>query len=200
MSKRFTILSAAFCVCLIASNIFEVKIFQAGPLTLTGGFLIFPLSYIINDCLSELYDYKKTRMVILTAFALNAAFVAIAQIIRFLPPAPFWDGQEHFNYIFEANLRITVASMIAFVCGSLINAKVMSRMKARQGARGFSWRAVVSTLAGESIDSLIFFPIAFWSVGLKNIAVMMVTQIVLKTLYEVVMLPVTARIVKKMKD
>lgn len=200
MSKRFTILSASFCVCLIASNLFEIKIFEAGPLTLTGGFLIFPLSYIINDCLSEIYGYKRTRTVIWTAFALNAAFVAIAQIIRLLPPEHFWDGQEHFDYIFAANLRITIASMLAFVCGSLINAKVMSKMKARQGDKGFSWRAVASSLAGESIDSLIFFPIAFMGVGLKNIAIMMVTQIILKTLYEIVVLPVTAEVVRKMKE
>ena len=199
MSKRFTLLAITFCVCLIASNLFEIKIFDAGPLTLTGGFLIFPVSYIINDCLSEVYGYRKTRFVILTAFAMNAAFVLMAQLVRILPPEQFWDGQEHFDYIFAADLRITIASMAAFVCGSMLNAKVMQRLKSRDGEKRFGLRAVLSSLAGESIDSLIFFPVAFWGVGLENLLKMMLTQILLKTLYEVVVLPLTTLYVRRLK-
>lgn len=206
MSKRFTLMAIAFCVCLIASNIFETKIFNAGFITLTGGFLIFPISYILNDCLTELYGFKKARFVILTAFAMNAFFVGIAQIVRILPPETFWDGQEHFDYIFSADLRITLASMAAFLCGSLLNAKVMSRMKEKAGAQNtpgrinFGWRAIASSLVGETVDSLIFFPIAFWSVGIKNICVMMVTQIFLKTLYEIIILPLTTYFVRHAKE
>lgn len=192
-------MATAFCACLIASNIFEIKIFNAGPLTLTGGFLVFPISYIINDCLTEIYGYRKTRFVIWMAFSLNLAFVGIAQLIRILPPAGIWDGQQHFDFIFAADLRITIASMAAFVCGSLINAKVMARMKNADGEKFFGWRAVASSLAGESIDSLIFFPIAFWHVGLYNIVVLMITQIILKTVYEIIVLPLTAMSVKHIK-
>lgn len=199
MSRKFTLLAIVFCVCLIASNIFEIKIFEAGPLTLTGGFLIFPISYIINDCLSEVYGFKKARFVIFTAFAMNLFFVLVAQIVRILPGAPFWDGQEHIEYIFTADLRITVASMLAFVAGSLLNSLVMVKMKARQGERGFGWRAIASSLVGESVDSLVFFPIAFWGVGHENLIKMMVTQIILKTLYEVIVLPLTATFVKHLK-
>lgn len=193
-------MATAFCACLIASNIFEIKIFNAGPLTLTGGFLVFPVSYIINDCLTEIYGYRKTRFVIWMAFSLNLAFVGIAQLIRILPPAEIWDGQQHFDFIFAADLRITIASMAAFVCGSLINAKVMARMKNADGEKFFGWRAVASSLAGESIDSLIFFPIAFWHVGLYNIVVLMITQIILKTVYEIIVLPLTAMSVKHIKS
>ena len=199
MSKKFTILTTALCACLIVSNLFETKIFDAGPLTLTGGFLIFPVSYIINDCLSEVYGYRNARYAILLAFILNALFVGIAQVVRILPPETYWDGQEHFDYIFAADLRITIASMAAFVCGSLLNAKVMVNMKARDGEKRFGVRAIVSSLAGETCDSLIFFPIAFWGVGLKNLLTMMVTQIILKTLYEVAVLPLTSIFVKKLK-
>ena len=187
-------------VCLIASNLFETKIFSASFLTLTGGLLIFPISYIVNDCITELYGFKWARFAILTAFGLNAFFVLMAQLVIALPPEEFWDGQEHFKYIFNADLRITIASMLAFICGSLLNALVMSKMKAVQGDKGFGWRAVLSSLAGESCDSLIFFPIAFWNVGFKNIVIMMVTQIVLKTLYEVIVLPITATVVKNFKQ
>lgn len=197
--KYFCLLAIVFCACLIASNIFEIKIFEAGPLTLTGGFLVFPISYIINDCITEVYGFRKARFVIWTAFALNLCFVLVAQLVRILPPETFWDGQEHFDYIFRADMRITVASLAAFVCGSLVNAAVMSRMKAADGEHRFGWRAVISSLAGESIDSVIFFPIAFFSVGLHNLLVMMLTQIILKTAYEIVVLPVTRLSVRRLK-
>ena len=199
MSKKFTVLAILFCVCLIASNLFETKIFTAGIITLTGGFVLFPVSYILNDCISEVYGYRKAKFIIWTAFAMNAFFVLSAQLVRVLPGAPFWDGQEHFDCIFTANFRITVASMLAFLTGSIMNAKVMSRMKGRDGGQRFGLRAVLSSLVGESIDSLVFFPIAFFGVGLRNLVLMMLTQIVLKTLYEVVLLPVTSRFVKYLK-
>jgi len=189
----------AFCVCLIASNLFEVKIFDAGIMPLTGGFLIFPISYILNDCITEVYGYKKMRFVILTAFAMNAFVVLTAQLVRILPPEDFWDGQEHFDYVFAANLRITLASIAAFVFGSILNSLVMVKMKQRQVRGGFCLRAVVSSLLGESLDSLIFFPIAFWGVGMKNLLTMMAVQIVLKTTYEILVLPLTSRLVKHLE-
>lgn len=188
-------MAAVFCCCLVVSNIFETVIFKAGPLTLTGGFLIFPVSYVINDCLSELYGYERTRRVVLLAMGLNIATVLIAQLLMHLPSAGLPDAQEHFAAVFKVDLRITVASMCAFLAGSLLNSKVMVSMKGRSR---FGVRAVLSSLAGESLDSLVFFPIAFWNVGVKGVIVLMVTQIILKTAYEVVLLPLTSRLVKKL--
>jgi len=199
MSKRYTILTTLFCVCLVASNLFETKIFMAGSLILTGGLTIFPISYILNDCITELYGYKHARFVIWNAMILNIFVVAMAQLVRILPSAEFSDAQQHFDYIFKADLRITIASMAAFLCGSLLNSKVMSTMKSRQGDKGFSVRAIVSSLVGESADSIIFFPIAFWHVGFKNMLIMMAIQIVLKTLYEIIVLPVTISVINYMK-
>lgn len=200
MSGRFIRLAIVFNVCLVASNLFETKIFTACGLTLTGGLLVFPISYIINDCLAEVWGFRETRRIICGAFIVNLCFVVAAQIVRILPPAAFWEGQEHFDYIFSADLRITAASMAAFLCGSLANAFIMDRMhKASAGGKGFGIRAIVSTLGGETLDSLVFFPIAFGYVGLHNMTVMMVTQIVLKTLYEIAVLPVTALAVRRMK-
>jgi len=200
MNRKFTILAVLFCVCLVASNIFETKIFSAGSLVLTGGFLIFPISYIINDCLTELYGLKNARFVIFLGFAVNLFFVLAAQLVRILPPAEFWDGQVHLEYVLNANIRITVASMAAFLSGSLLNARVMAAMKAIQGKKGFGWRAILSTLVGETADSLVFFPIAFWGVGAKNLFIMMVTQILLKTLFEVAVLPLTWQVVKSRSE
>lgn len=200
LSRRFILMAIVFNVCLIASNLFETKIFAAGPLTLTGGLLIFPISYIINDCMTEIWGYRSARFVIWTAFIMNLFVVGVAQIVRILPAAPFWDGQEHFDYIFAANLRITIASMLAFVFGSLANSLIMDRMhKASENDKGFGWRAIASTLGGESLDSVIFFPIAFWGVGVRNMLIMMITQIVLKTVYEIAILPITATVVRQLR-
>ena len=188
-----------FNVCLIASNLFETKLFMAGPIALTGGVIIFPISYIINDCLVEVWGYRKARLVIWSGFVMNFFVVAMAQIVRLLPAAPFWDGGPHFDYVFAMAPRVTLASMMAFLCGSTVNAWIMSRMKVASKGRRFSFRAIVSSIGGETVDSLIFFPIAFWGLGVEDMVRLMLTQIVLKTLYEVIILPVTNVVVRRLK-
>lgn len=201
ITVTFLVLTVLFCVCLIVSNIMEIKTVMIGPLTLTAGIAVFPVSYIINDCITEVYGYSRARLVIWTGFAANLLVALLLQIGIMLPGTPDWQGQEAMELIFGAVPRILFASFTAFVCGSLANAKVMSVMhRASGGARGFSLRAVVSTLVGESIDSAIFFPIAFggnlpWSV----IVTLMITQAVTKTLYEILVLPLTILIVKRMR-
>ena len=190
LSVSFVLMAVLFNVCLIASNLFETKLFMVGNIALTGGAIIFPVSYIINDCLVEVYGYRKARLVIWTGFLMNFFVVGMAQIVRLLPAAPFWDGGPHFDYVFAMAPRVTVASMLAFFCGSTVNAWIMSRMKVASHGKRFPLRAVVSSAGGETVDSLIFFPIAFWGLGITEL---------LKTMYEVVILPVTSFVVKKMK-
>ena len=193
------LMAIVFNVCLIASNLFETKLFMVGNIALTGGVIIFPVSYIINDCLVEVYGYRKARLVIWTGFVMNFFVVAAAQIVRMLPAAPFWDGGPHFDYVFAMAPRVTLASMLAFLCGSTVNAWIMSRMKVASRGRRFSLRAVVSSVGGETVDSLIFFPIAFFGLAVKEMIVLMITQIVLKTLYEIIILPVTNIVVRRLK-
>ena len=199
LSVPFVMMAIVFNVCLIASNLFETKVFSAGPLALTGGVLIFPVSYIINDCIVEVWGYKKARLVIWTGFAMNFFVVAMAQIVRALPAAGFWDGGEHFDYIFALAPRVTIASLLAFLSGSTVNAWIMSRMKVSSGGKRFSLRAIVSSVCGETVDSLVFFPLAFWGIGWDNMLKLMLLQIFLKTAYEVVILPVTNIVVKAVK-
>ena len=199
LSVSFMLMAIVFNVCLIASNLFETKLFMAGPVALTGGVIIFPVSYIINDCLVEVYGYRKARLVIWTGFLMNFFVVAMAQIVRVLPAAPFWDGGPHFDYVFAMAPRVTMASMLAFLCGSTVNAWIMSRMKVASHGRRFLVRAIVSSLGGETVDSLIFFPIAFWGLGAGEMLSLMATQVVLKTMYEVIILPVTSLVVRKLK-
>lgn len=200
VSVPFMLLGILFNLCLLTSNLLETKVVQIFDLTTTAGLIVFPISYIINDCIAEVWGFKKARLIIWSGFASNFLLIAFAQIAIQLPTAPFWEGEEAFNFIFGLAPRIAVASLIAFLAGSFINAYVMSKMKIASQGKHFSVRAILSTLAGESVDSLIFFPIAFVGlVPMDQLLIMIATQAVLKSLYEVIILPVTIRVVKYIK-
>lgn len=193
-------LGILFNVCLIAANLLETKVIQVGGMSLTCGLLVFPVSYIINDCIAEVWGFRKATLIIWSGFAMNFFVVMLGLVAVALPAAPFWEDEAHFNFVFGMAPRIVAASLAAFLAGSFLNAYVMSRMKLRDHGRNFSWRAIASTLAGETADSLIFFPLAFGGVmEWSSLVQLMVTQIVLKSAYEVVVLPVTVRVVRYLK-
>lgn len=194
------LLGILFNVCLIAANLLETKVINLCGLTVTAGLLVFPVSYIINDCIAEVWGFRKARLIIWTGFAMNFFVVSLGLVAVAIPAAPFWQGEEHFNFVFGMAPRIVAASLAAFLVGSFLNAYVMSRMKLRSGGRHFSVRAIASTVVGETADSLLFFPIAFGGIiAWQELAVMMLLQIVLKSMYEVVILPVTVRVVRFIK-
>lgn len=200
VSVLFMIFSILFCVCLITANILETKQIQVLSVSLTGGLIVFPVSYIINDCVCEVWGYSKARMLIWLGFAMNFFFVMVGALCDTIPGAPYWDNEEGFHAIFGLAPRIAAASFIAFICGSFINAYVMSKMKIASNGKNFSLRAILSTVAGESIDSLIFFPLALSSVvPAKELILLMVWQVILKTVYEIIVLPITIRVVKALK-
>lgn len=200
VSVLFMIFSILFCVCLITANILETKQIQVLSVSLTGGLIFFPVSYIINDCVCEVWGYSKARMLIWLGFAMNFFFVMVGALCDAIPSAPYWDNEEGFHAIFGLAPRIAAASFIAFICGSFINAYVMSKMKIASNGKNFSLRAILSTVAGESIDSLIFFPLALSSVvPAKELILLMVWQVILKTVYEIIALPITIRVVKALK-
>lgn len=200
VSVPFMLLGILFNVCLIAANLLETKVIQVGSITVTAGLLVFPISYIINDCIAEVWGFKKARLIIWSGFAMNFFVVALGLIAVALPAAPFWEGEQHFDFVFGMAPRIVVASLLAFLVGSFLNAYVISKMKVASGGRNFSARAIWSTVVGETADSLIFFPIAFGGlIAWPELLVMMGTQIVLKSLYEVIILPITIRVVKAVK-
>ena len=200
VSVPFMLLGILFNVCLIAANLLETKVIQIGSLTVTAGLLVFPISYIINDCIAEVWGFKKARLIIWSGFAMNFFVVALGLIAVAIPAAPFWEGEEHFDFVFGMAPRIVAASLMAFLVGSFLNAYVMSKMKVASQGRNFSVRAIWSTVVGEAADSLIFFPVAFGGViAWKELLIMRGIQIVLKSLYEVMILPVTIRVVKAIK-
>ena len=200
VSVPFMLLGILFNVCLIAANLLETKVIQIGSLTVTAGLLVFPISYIINDCIAEVWGFKKARLIIWSGFAMNFFVVALGLIAVAIPAAPFWEGEEHFDFVFGMAPRIVAASLRAFLVGSFLNAYVMSKMKVASRGRHFSARAILSTLAGETADSLIFFPVAFGGIiAWRELLIMMCIQIILKSMYEVIILPVTIRVVKAIK-
>ncbi len=200
VSVLFMLFSILFCVCLIAANVLETKQIAFGSISLTGGLIVFPVSYIINDCVCEVWGYKKTRMLIWTGFAMNFFFVMLGAICDMIPGAPYWTNDEGFHAVFGLAPRIAFASFLAFICGSFVNAYVMSKMKLSSGGKNFSLRAVVSTIFGESVDSIIFFPLALWGVvPTEELPWLMLWQVFLKTAYEVVVLPLTIRVVRYVK-
>ena len=201
VSVLFMLFGILFCVCLITANVLETKQISIGAINITGGLLVFPVSYIINDCVCEVWGFRKARLLIWSGFAMNLIFVAFGALADAIPGAPYWHNDEGFHAIFGLAPRIAAASFVAFLVGSFINAYVMSRMKLSSHGKHFSVRAVVSTLFGETADSLVFFPLALSGVvPAGEMMSLILSQVVLKTLYEIVVLPITVRVVKKVKE
>ena len=193
--------SILFCVCLISANILETKQISVLGISLTGGLIVFPISYIINDCVCEVWGFQKARLLIWTGFAMNFFFVAMGALCDWIPGAPYWTNEAGFHAIFGLAPRVAAASFVAFVIGSFANAYVMSKMKIRDKGRNFSLRAILSTIVGESFDSVIFFPLALGGVvPTEELPKLMLWQVLLKTVYEVIALPITIRIVKALKE
>ena len=201
VSVLFMLFGILFCVCLITANVLETKQISIGTINITGGLLVFPVSYIINDCVCEVWGFRKARLLIWSGFAMNLIFVAFGALADAIPGAPYWHNDEGFHAIFGLAPRIAAASFVAFLVVSFINAYVMSRMKLSSHGKHFSVRAVVSTLFGETADSLVFFPLALSGVvPAGEMMSLIISQVVLKTLYEIVVLPITVRVVKKVKE
>jgi uncharacterized integral membrane protein (TIGR00697 family) len=200
VSVPFMLLGILFNVCLITANLLETKVIEVFGLSLTAGLLVFPISYIINDCIAEVWGFKKARLIIWSGFVMNFFVVLVAQLAVALPAASFWEGEEHFNFVFGMAPRIVAASLVAFLVGSFLNAYVMSRMKLASGGKNFSARAIWSTVVGETADSILFVPIAFGGIiPWRELVIIIGIQIVLKSLYEVIVLPVTVRVVRVIK-
>jgi uncharacterized integral membrane protein (TIGR00697 family) len=200
VSVAFMVCGLLFTTCLIIANIVEQKLITVGSVQATAGLLIFPVSYVVNDLIAEVWGFRKARLIIWYGFLMNFLAVAVFQLSILLPASPDFTHESAFNLVLGNTLRITIASFIAFLCGSFLNAYVMSKMKILQRGKGFSLRAIVSTILGEGGDSIIFFVIAFYGViSLKSIIILVLTQTAMKTAYEIIALPVTNILVKKVK-
>jgi uncharacterized integral membrane protein (TIGR00697 family) len=200
VSVLFMLAGILFATCLLISNILATKILMIGPWSAPAGVIIFPIAYILNDVITEVWGFGKARLIIWTGFAVNILAVLFFTAGIVIPGAPFWQNQDAFATVLGNTPRIVVASLSAYLIGSFLNAFVMSRMKVATKGKGFSGRAIASTLVGESADSLIFISIAFAGVFPIGVLITMIfTQAAMKTIYEILILPVTIWVVNFVK-
>ncbi len=173
---------------------------MVGPWSAPAGVLVFPLAYIINDVIAEVWGYRKARLIIWAGFGVNLLAVLFFSLGIVATPAPFYGAQEAFSAVLGNTPRIVAASLLAYLVGSFINAYIMSRFKVITRGKGFSLRAIVSTLVGEGADSLIFITVAFAGIFPAGVLFTMVlTQAIIKTVYEIAVLPLTVWVVGKVK-
>ena len=206
--RYYDLVMVAFVVVLVCSNLIgpakaaTLDLPLIGPVTFGAGVLFFPISYIFGDVLTEVYGYGRDRRVIWAGFAALIFAAIMAAVIVALPPAPSWPNQKVYEIAFGNTWRIAGASMIAFLCGSFVNSYVLAKMKVNSEGRYMRTRFVASTVAGEAVDSALFYPLAFYNSGImpnELVLTLMLSQFVAKTGVEVVMLPLTARVVNALK-
>jgi queuosine precursor transporter len=200
VSPVFMLFGILFTACLLVSNILAIKIITIGSWAVPAGVIIFPISYIVNDVIVEIWGYRKARFVIWMGFGMMVLSNLMYQLAVAIPAAPFWTNQESFAKVLESTPRIGLASIMAYLCGSFANAIVMSKMKIHSNGSNFSLRAILSTVAGEGLDSVIFIGVAFAGIiPVKQLVVMALAQTFIKTAYEIIILPVTIIVVNKVK-
>ncbi len=199
---------AAFVVVLVCSNLIgPAKIAQidapvAGTLTFGAGVLFFPISYVFGDILTEVYGYARSRRVIWAGFGGLAFASVMSWVVVSLPPAPFWNNQAAYEIAFGSTWRISLASLIAFFCGEFVNSFVLAKMKILTQGKWLWTRTIGSTLFGEGVDSMIFYPLAFYGTGIipdDKLPLVMLAQFVTKVGVEVVFTPLTYKIVGWLK-
>jgi len=206
--KYYEFVMAAFVTILICSNLIgpakiaELDLPVIGTITFGAGVLFFPISYVFGDVLTEVYGYARSRRVIWAGFAGLAFASVMSYVVVALPPAPFWHNQDAYEIAFGLTWRIALASMIAYFCGEFVNSFVLAKMKIMTSGRWLWTRTIGSTLFGEGVDSIIFYPLAFYGTGIipnEKLPTVMLAQFIAKVTVEVVFTPVTYWIVGNLK-
>jgi hypothetical protein len=199
-STAFVWIVAGFVTSLLVANIIAVKLFAVGSLVMPAGVIIFPLSYILGDVLTEVYGYGRARRVIWLGFACNLGAVLAIALAQALPPAGFWDGQAAFERILGYTPRLLLASFLAYLAGEFANAYVLARLKILTRGRWLWTRLVGSTLIGQLLDSAIFITVAFAGVmPPQTLLVAILVQWLAKSAYETVATPLTYWVVNTLK-
>ena len=199
-SHRFVIVVAVFITSLMTANIIAVKLVSVFGLIMPAGVVIFPLSYIFGDVLTEVYGYSRARRVIWLGFFCNLILVAAVWVGNVLPPAPFWDGQAAYERILGYTPRLLASSFLAYGVGEFANSYVLARMKVATRGRWLWMRTIGSTLVGQGLDSLVFILLAFWgTIPLGGLISAIVIQWLVKSAYEAAATPLTYRVVNHLK-
>ena len=206
--RYYDFVMVGFVTVLICSNLIgpakiaQVDLPLVGALTFGAGVLFFPISYVFGDILTEVYGYSRARKVIWAGFCGLAFASFMATVVVALPPAPFWKHQGAYEIAFGNTWRIVAASMLAYFCGEFVNSYVLAKMKLLTAGRWLWMRTIGSTIAGEAVDSALFYPLAFYGAGIipdEKLPLVMAAQFVAKVAVEVVFTPITYAVVGWLK-
>jgi uncharacterized integral membrane protein (TIGR00697 family) len=206
--KYFEFVMAAFVAVYLCSNLIgpakaaQLNLPLLGPVTFGAGVLFFPISYIFGDILTEVYGYARARRVIWAGFGAMLFASIMAWVVVHLPPAPEWQNQAAYEIAFGSTWRIVAASLIAFFCGEFVNSYILAKMKIWTAGKHLWTRTIGSTIFGEGVDSLIFYPIAFYNSGLipnELLPKIMLAQFLAKVSVEILFTPLTYKIVAWLK-
>ncbi len=199
--KYYDLIMAAFVTVLLCSNVIGAeKVVRLWGFTFGAGILFFPISYFFNDILTEVYGYARSRKVVWAGFSALIFASVMSMVVVALPAAPGWIHQDAYQVIFGVTPRIVIASLTAFFCGEFANSFVLAKMKVLTGGKLLWTRTIGSTIAGEAVDSLIFYPVAFYAFWPNDLLLkVMLTNYVLKVAWEVIATPLTYRIVGMLK-
>jgi queuosine precursor transporter len=200
MSWRLLTCVAVFVTCLLTANTIATKLITVGGVVLTAGIVIFPLSYVLGDVLTEVWGYATARRVIWLGFACNALMVAAIWVGAAIPAAPFWKGQSAYEEILGQTPRILLASFVAYLAGEFSNSFVLAKMKILTQGRWLWTRTVGSTLVGQAFDTVIFVTLAFaGTVPPRALGAIIVAQWAVKVAYEAAATPLTYATVAYLK-
>ena len=206
--RYYEFVMAAFVTVLICANLIgpakisQIELPVLGTLVFGAGVLFFPISYVFGDILTEVYGYARARRVIWAGFAGLAFASFMATVVVALPPAPFWKNQQAYEIAFGSAWRVAGASMIAYFCGEFVNSFVLAKMKIATAGKWLWTRTIGSTIAGEAVDSAIFYPLAFYGTGIipdDRLIPVMLFQFVAKVAVEAAFTPVTYKVVAALK-
>ncbi|MCL2860580.1 MAG: queuosine precursor transporter [Oscillospiraceae bacterium] len=199
-TKLFIILGAINITCLLISNIVTIKTINIFGLVFAAGDILFPITYILNDILTEVYGFRKARLTIWLSFFCNLIMVLVFLIILKIPADSSFHYQNELEIVLGMTPRLLIASFIAYIIGSFVNSITMSKLKVRMKGKYLPLRAIASTALGACIDTIIFVPIAFLGrVDLSVMVSMMINVFCLKVLFEIVLTPVTYKVIKEIK-
>ena len=198
--KHLDIVATIFVTSLLVSNLAAQKLFQLGPATFTAGILVFPISYIFGDVLTEVYGFNRARRVIYCGLLANVFMALVLWLAIYLPPAPGYTLQSAFESVFRLVPRIVVGSILGYVAGELINSLVLSAIKLRMAGKALWVRTISSTIAGQLVDTTIFVLVAFLGVFPSGLLISaIVTAWLFKVVYEAVATPLTYLVVGTLK-
>lgn len=201
VSKIFMIITVIYVTCLLLSNLIAGKMWAIGSVTLPAAVMLFPITYIFGDVFTEVYGFRSARIIIWLGFACSFFAVVVYMTAIALPHPEFWTGQEAYEVVLGTTPRVFAASFIGYLFGEFSNSMVLSKLKIATKGKKLWMRTILSTLVGEGFDSVIFVTVSFWgTMDNGTILRMILFQYLFKVCYEVILTPVTYKVVAYLKE